>query len=151
MIALERDAWLLFLGVVLLNVPILWHRSRPQIAAHPELEAGYRRLIRGLAFWMSLPWLVMGLGYMVGGVQTLRDFLRPAAGGPYVWALWAVVYAELVLLGYWAVWGGGAKALVRHPGVINIRTRSVRRMRRLLVGTAVFGIIWNTGFLLCLL
>jgi len=147
MVALERYAWLIFLGGILLNVPILWRRSRPQIAAHPELEAGYRRLIRGLAFWGSLPWLVMGLGCLAGGVP-FWQFLRPAGGGPYVWRFWAVVYAEFVLLGYWAVWGGGAEALVRHPGVINIRTRSVRRMRGLLVGIAVLGVISYTGFLL---
>ena len=147
---LDRYGWLFLVVGVLINVPILWCRSRPQIAARPDLEAGYRRLIRGSAFWMSLPWLVMGIGCTVGGVPTIWHFLRPAVGGPYVWAFWAVLDAEFLLLGYWAVWGGGAKALVRHPGVINFRTRSVRRMRRFLVGMAVLGVVWNTGFLVLL-
>jgi len=147
---LARYAWLVMLAGVLVNVPILWRRARPHIAAHPELAAGYRGLIRGFAFWMSLPWLAMGVGCTIGGVPTFVEFIRPAAGRPFVWAFWAVVYAEFLLLGWWAVWRGGAEALVRHPGMIDFRTGSARTMRWFLASLSVFAVAWNTGLLVWL-
>jgi hypothetical protein len=142
-----QHAWLLLLGGVLINVPLLWRRARPHIAAHPELEAGYRRLIRGSAFWMSLPWLVMGVGCVIGGVPSFLDYLFPLTGGPFVWAFWAVLYTEFLLLGYWAVWRGGAEALVRHPGFTNVRPHSVRRMKWYMASFAAFAVVWNTAIL----
>ena len=147
---LARYAWAVILAGMLLNIPFLWRRARPYIAAHPELVAGYRRLIRGFAFWICLPWLVMGVGCTIGGVPMFVQFFRPAVGGPFVWAFWVVMYAEFLLLGYWAVWGGGAEALVRHPGLIDFRTDSVRTMRWFLAGLSVFAVVWNTGFLIWL-
>jgi hypothetical protein len=147
---LAQYAWVVLLACTLLNIASLWRSVRPRVAAHPELAAGYRRLIRGLAFWLSLPWLVMGVGCTIGGVPSFRNFLKPAVGGAFVWAFWVVVIAEFLLLGYWAMWGGGAEALVRHPGLMNVNTESVRRMRWYLAGFSVFGVAWNTGFLIWL-
>lgn len=147
---LAQWAWLVFLAGVPLNVLAIRRRVRRHIVAHPELAEGYRRLLRGFAFWTSLPWLVMGAGCTVGGVPTVFHFLRPAAGGPFVWAFWVVVYAEFLLLGWWAVRCGGAEALVRHPGLVAFRTRSAARMRWFLAGLSVFAVAWNTGFLVLL-
>lgn len=147
---LQQPAWLFFLALGLLNLVAIQRRLRPLCASIPELAAGYRRLLYGAVFWMCLPWLVMGVGSTVGGVPTIIHFLRPATGGPFAWAFVAVVYAEFLLLGWWAIWGGGAEALVRHPGVISFRTDSVVTMRRFLVGSVVFALVWNTGFLIWL-
>lgn len=147
---LAQWGWLALLAGVPLNVLAIRRRARLHIVAHPELAAGYRRLLRGFAFWMSLPWLVMGVGCTIGGVPTLFHFLRPVAGGPFVWAFWVVAYTEFLLLGWWAVRGGGAEALVRHPGLIVFRTGSVTRMRWFLAGLSVFAVAWNTGCLVWL-
>src|SRR5262245_4576008 len=124
-----RYGWVLLVAGMLLNIPFLWRRVRPHIAAHPELVGGYRLLLFGLATGLSLPWLVMGFGCVVGGVPTIFHFLSPASGGPFVWTFWVVVYAEFLLVGYWVVFGGGAEILVRYPGVMNFQFNSASRLK----------------------
>jgi hypothetical protein len=146
----SRHVWLVFVAVVLANAMILSRRARSQNEAHPELANGYRRLIRGFVFWMSLPFLVMGFGCEIGGVPTVMHFFFPAVFGPFVWAFWVVFYVELLLLGYWAVFRNGAETLVRHPGIVEFRTKSVSRMRFYIGWIATIGVASNAGFLVYL-
>src|SRR5689334_4197226 len=125
--AFARYAWLVLLGVGLLNCLSLWRRARPHIERDPELKVGYRRLIYGITFWMNLPWMVMGVGCTVGGVPSIFEYFFPGRGDPFVWAFWVVLFAEFLLLGYWALWCGGAEAMVRHPGLLNFPITSARR------------------------
>src|SRR5262249_49359741 len=98
--------------------------------------------------WQSLPWLVMGAGVLVGGVPSVTHFVRPAVGGPFVRAFWVVVYGWICLTGYWGIRGGGAEILARHPGLLNVRTSSVRRLKWHFGGLVVFGLFTNTAALL---
>jgi hypothetical protein len=142
-----RYGWVFLLAGTLLNVPCLWRRARPRIAEHPELATGYRRLIREFAFWVSLPWLVMGFGVVVGSVPTIFNFLSPVAGGPFVWAWWLVIYAEFLLVLYWVVFRSGAEVLACYPGVLYADGVSVREVRLQAIWFAVSGLLWNTAFL----
>ena len=145
---IAQYGWLAMLAVVWVNVLLIRRRIRPHREAFPELEPGYRRLIRGFALWMSLPWLVMGIGCMIGEVPTCFHFLFPLVGGPFVWAFWVVCFAEFLILGYWALCRDGAETLVRHPGIVKYSIDSVREMRWMMVAGSAFGIIWNAGFLI---
>jgi hypothetical protein len=146
-VVFEQLVWVVALVAVLIHIPTMWRRVRPHIEAQPELLAGYRRLIYWNAFWMSLPWLVMGVGVNIGGVPTFLNFLRHMIGGPFVWAFWVVLFTEFLLLGYWAIWRGGAETLSAHPGIATYRAHSVRWMKWFLGGMAVFAIVWNIGCL----
>lgn len=145
---IAQYGWLAMLAIMWVNVVLIQRRIQPHREAFPELEPGYRRLIRGFAFWMSLPWLVMGIGCTIGGVPTIFHYLFPLTGGPFVWAFWIVCFAEYILLGYWAIRCYGAEMLVRHPGIIKYPIDSVREMRWLLTVGSIFGIIWNVGILI---
>jgi hypothetical protein len=146
---LDRHAWLVLLAASVIYLPFSWrHRVRPFVAAHPELAAGYRRLFWGGFAWSCVPWLAMGVGDVVGGVRSLWLFLRPAAGGPFVWAFWAVVFGWVLFTGYWGIRGGGAEALVRHPGFIDFGTKSVRRVKWYFGGFVALGLASNTAALL---
>jgi hypothetical protein len=147
---LVRHAWLVPVVTILLSVSLQWRKVQPQIATRPELKDGYRRLVRRVAVWLTLPWLVMGLGCIAGAVPGVVHYLFPVWGGPFVWLFWAVVYGELLLLAYWGVFGRGAELLVRHPGVVNIHAASVPRMKWLLGCLAAAGLLSSTGLLLAL-
>lgn len=150
LLILVRHAWLIPVVTILLSISLQWRQVQPLIAVRPELKDGYRRLTRGVAVWLTLPWLVMGLGCVVGAVPGVMHFLFPIWGGSFVWLFWAVVYAELLFLAYWGVFGRGAALLVRHPGVVNIHSVSVRRVKWYLGCIAAAGILGNTGVLLAL-
>jgi hypothetical protein len=147
---LMQHAWLVMVIGTVIQVPLLWRRLRPQIAVHPELEPGYRHLLWWGTFWFCLPWLVMGIGCTVGGIQSFLAFFYPAKGGPFVWAFWVVAYAEFLLLGYWAIWGRGAEILIRYPSLVNYRIGSIRSMRRVLIVVAGLAMVWNAGILIWL-
>ncbi len=147
-IAWCKYGWAFLLVCGLANIRFMRRHVRPYVSARPELAAGYHRLLRGLAFWMNLPWLVTGIGCTIGGVPTFLHFIFPVVGGPFVWAFWVVVYAEFLLLAFWAIWCGGAEDLVAHPGLINFHTSKVGRMRWFLASVAVFLVASNTGFLI---
>jgi hypothetical protein len=146
-VVIEQYVWVILVVGMLIGIPIHWRGVRPHIEAHPELLAGYRRLIYWRTFWLSLPWLVMGLGFIVGGVPSLAHFLRPMIGGPFVWAFWGVWFTEFLLLGYWSIWCGGAEALIAHPGVMGDGTDSVQRMKWFLGGLVVFCVVCDIGLL----
>lgn len=147
---LVRHAWIVPVVTILLSVFLQWRNVQPLIVARPELKDGYRRLTRGVTVWMTLPWLVMGWGCLVGTAPGVMGYLFPIWGGPFVWSFWAVVYAELMFLAYWGVFGRGAELLVQHPGVVNIHSVSVSRMKWYLGCLAAVGVLSTTGVLLAL-
>lgn len=116
---LFRHAWLLFILVTCLNGAIWRWRARKYISANPALGPGYRRLIRGLLLFGNLPWLVMGLGILVGGVPTVWHYFNPR-NGPAVLIWYITVVALWVASFYWLFFRHGAELLLAHPGLLNL-------------------------------
>ena len=82
-------SWIAFIGVTVANALVWRHRALPHIARKPELREGYKRLVLGLMLWGNIPWLVMGLGLLVGSVSSFYDYLRPREARPWVLAWYA--------------------------------------------------------------
>lgn len=113
-----RQAWLIFLAVNTVNAFVLKFRSQAYIRERPELAPSYQKLFRGILFWGSLPWLVLGIGMVSGGVQNMNAYFRPRTGNPFVLAWYGVVVALWILGGYWLFARRGAEFLVEHRGLI---------------------------------
>src|SRR5881296_96203 len=92
-------------------------RSRSVVNNHPDLQSGYTRLIRGWLLWGNLPWLVLGIGSVVGGMS-IRDLPRLRTSNPFVLAFYASVLVVWVLAARWLYFRGGAAMLVEHPGLV---------------------------------
>jgi hypothetical protein len=114
-----RNAWLLFIAITCANAAVWWARGKKEIATHPELEAGYRVLVRGLVLYGNLPWIVMGVGIMFGGVPSVFHYFNPR-NGTFVIAWYVTVVALWVAVSYWIFLRDGAVALIRHPGLLNL-------------------------------
>jgi hypothetical protein len=71
---IEKTFWLIAIAITFANAYLLWSRSKVEVERHPELRAGYGRLLRGYLIFLNLPWLVMGLGILVGGAETVFDY-----------------------------------------------------------------------------
>src|SRR5438874_426684 len=114
----QQYVWAVLGAGVQILPAALWVRARPRMAADPSLRPGYRRLIRGFAAWLAVPWLAMGAGCLIGRLPDPAAFVRPGAGGPWAWAFWAAAFGAFGYAAWWAVWGGGAEDLARHPGAL---------------------------------
>jgi hypothetical protein len=111
---LEKCFWILGILAALLNTYALKRRANRVIAEKPELATGYQRYaLAELAFY-SLPWLVMGVSILAGGVDGLRDYLKPCLGNPFVIAFYAIAVAQFSALAAWVWFGGGVEFFVEY-------------------------------------
>ena len=117
-----RHLWLLFIVVGVINLVSVWRNLQGLIAQRPDLAQGYRRYFLGVAVFLTLPWLIMGVGIEVGGVPNLFGFLSLRDRNPYVIAFHAALTAMLVLTCYWVFLRRGAEFLVEHPGLTGRRS-----------------------------
>jgi hypothetical protein len=136
----DKWFWSVLILVTILNAATFWSRARPQIHAHPELKEGYKKLIRGFAMWTNIPWLVMGIGCVFGGVPG-SSFLRPRNGNPFVLAFFCSVFFLWILGTYWLVFQGGAQKLVDYRGLLNIKVASSRSVIMLWLLSLAGGIV----------
>jgi len=111
-----RHFWLLAIAVTFLNAAIWWWNGSGRRKRDPGLVAGYRRLTRGFALWGSVPWLVMGMGTLIGGLDAVAYF--DPANGPWVLAWYASILAIYALLAHWIFLRDGAEQVARHPGLL---------------------------------
>jgi hypothetical protein len=118
--------WAICVVVTLMNVAVFRLRANREIKVHPELEEGYRTLLKGFAFWANVPWIVMGVGCVFGGVPSVYHFFRPFDGNPFVTAFFASVLFEWIIGTYWLVFRGGAQTIVNYPGLLNVNFKSPR-------------------------
>src|SRR5262245_50808865 len=134
---LLRHTWLLFMAVMCANAAVWWIRARPHIARRPELEEGYRSLIRGWLVYGNIPWVVMGAGILFGGVPTIVHYFDPR-NGPFVIAFYFSAIVLWILTAYWVFLRGGAEALIRHPGLLDLPSQDPRIVK-LLVALSLAG------------
>jgi hypothetical protein len=124
-----RHVWLIFIAVTVVNALILKFRSRAHVQQQPELAAGYQQLFNGVLLWGNLPWVVMGIGILFGGVPSTFSYLRPRDGNPFVLAWFGVVVAFWLLGFYWLFTRRGAEFLVEHPGLLRGNPKSPTMIR----------------------
>lgn len=131
--------WIVLIGVTTVNALIWWHRAQEHISRKPEALRSYKRLIRGLLIWGNIPWVVMGLGSVLGGT-TMQDYLEPRGAKLWVLAWYAEVILSWVLLLWWVFTRGGARVLVDHPGLLNIPLSRPWHAKALASGSVLVGI-----------
>lgn len=124
-----RHAWLIFIAVTVFNALILKFRCRAHIQQQPELAAGYQQFFNGVLLWGNLPWVVMGVGILFGGVHSVFSYLRPRDGNPFVLAWFGVVVALWLLGFYWLFARRGAEFLSEHPGLLRGNPKSPAMIR----------------------
>ncbi len=136
--------WAVGIAVTFLNAGIFRFRAREHISASPELAEGYATLIRGFVIWGNIPWAVMGIGCVLGGVTSVFDFFRPRDGNPFVLAFFASVFLIWILGTFWLHFWGGAEMLIKHPGLFNVDFKSPLMLKLfwfLCLAGGIFGVI----------
>ena len=125
--------WLLMLLFVL-GLAAFWRlAAQPRIAADPALRQPLNRLYGGFAFWLSLPFLLMGAGILAGAVDHVLQYLRFDAGNAFVVAFQIFGIALDALFLYWVFLRGGDCLLALHTELVNDRPKFRIAMRALAV------------------
>jgi len=108
-----RYAWLIFL---LGTLGFLWPspRLRERLATDAAFAQSDRSIRRKVSLWMSVPWVVMGFGQLIGGVPSVWHFFDPRHGGPWVLAFFFSIFAVWITSAYWIFAGDGASVIVDH-------------------------------------
>lgn len=118
-----RHFWLLAMIMTCFNAAVFWRRAQPEIQKQPQLAKGYRTLIRGFLIYGNVPWIVMGIGVLFGGLRSVSDFVSPR-NGPFVLAWYLSVVVIWVLAIVWIFFMRGAEMLSEHPGLLNVPSQS---------------------------
>lgn len=125
-----RWIWLIFILVNLLNTGFFRIKMRRLVQEHPEREPGYRILARS-PLLLNIPFLVMGVGFLVGKVPTILHFFRPQDANPYVLAFYGSVFLLWLFIAHWIFCRGGADMIVKHPGLFNMDFPSPKAVKRM--------------------
>jgi hypothetical protein len=107
--------WALAIVITCINAVIMGFYMK-QGSAKERLK-----MMLGSAFWLNVPWIVMGIGSTIGKVPTFFHFFRPRDGNPFVLAWWASVAVVYLIGSYWIFIGRGAEKLA-NSGVIRYRS-----------------------------
>ncbi len=116
--------WAIAIAITVANAAIFQARANKHVQQNPELGEGYRKIIKGFVIWGNLPWVVMGVGLLAGGVPSMFHFFRPRDGDPFVLMFFGSVFLLWILGTYWLLFKNGAEMIVRHPGVFNVGVKS---------------------------
>jgi hypothetical protein len=114
---LDQYFWLIGLVFSPINAAMLQYRFHKDIEQHPERAPGYRKLLIGFLALNTLVWLVMGAGIVLGGVETVFEYLEPRTANPFVIVWHALLICLWALGAVWVLFGGGARFLADHPAV----------------------------------
>jgi len=70
-------------------------------------------LRRRILFANLVPWLVMGIGILLGGVPNIWHYFRPQDLNPYVWAWYLSGFALACVFAFWVIFRGGAENAIK--------------------------------------
>lgn len=135
---LFRHFWLVLIVVTVVNGVAAQRRIKPVVDHNPSLADGYQRLFRGYFVWANVPWVLMGIGIVFGGVPTVHHYLL--AFDLWMVRVWWVAFGGLLAAGTaWMLIGGGADALARHPGLPHVPRWSAGKLKLFWIGV----VLWN--------
>jgi len=128
-----RHFWLIFVVATFANAAIWWRRGRKEIAANPDLEPGYRRVIGWFLVVGNIPWLFIGVV-----VELPSEFSATIGQSTRAFLVLVIIY--WIAGFYWLFLAGGAEDLAAHPGLLRGSPRNPRTIKMqysLIIGAVV--------------
>lgn len=123
---LQKYFWVIGLFFPLLRVCLAWSNLGKVPGQTPEMAKSYRRYVIGHAVFLGAPWLLMGVGILIGAANGLPDFLRPCGGNTFVTAFYGIEILLCLIVGIWIWFGRGAEFLLKHSSNEKDSARAIR-------------------------
>ena len=133
--------WVLAIACNVVNFFIFKARFKQYVQQRPELVDGYKKYFLGFLFWSSLPWIVMGVGIVIGGVPNVFSYFHPQDSNPFIRAWFGSLILMWLLGFYWLFARRGAEFLMSHPGLFNHSLDSVTKIKGFYCLTLVGGAV----------
>jgi hypothetical protein len=124
-----KYVWIFFLLMGLTNSYLGWRSLLTHIQKNEVLKSKYRLLFTQYAIWTNLPWIVMGLGILLGEANGVLDYLVPSSGNLAVMIWWGLFFLMNYGLVIWIFFAGGAEKLEKYPGLPTILSGSAASIR----------------------
>ena len=119
---LFRNFWIVLIIMTVVNAFIMKYRSRSYIAESPELKKGYDKLFSGMILYCNIPWVIMGLGVLLGFTNGMFDYFNPKSMNLMVLFFHFSIVVLWVLSLWWVYFNKGAEFIEKHPGFIQVRS-----------------------------
>ena len=87
-----RHFWLIAIVFMLFGLATMNFQLRREYPDDLEERHTARRFRIQAAIVLLIPWIVMGIGIVIGGVPTMLHYFRPQDGNPYVTAWWLSIF-----------------------------------------------------------
>lgn len=143
-----NNIWLIFIWLSLLNAWSAKINSKYYVAQNPELRPGYKKIISEWLIFSNIPWLIMAIGNLSDSTLQFSDYMRLFTLNPFVLAFHISIILIWLLCVYWIFFKKGADFLVKHPGLINIYGRGLKRKKMTSMDVKLFfAIFLITAFL----
>ena len=141
--------WLLCLLFGLFNYRRASGEARVRFAGDPQRGAAAERLLRLFATFNALPWLVMGVGVLLGGVPGVWNYFRPQDGNPFVLAWLAAIFGVSLAFAVFVFAFDGAAKMVEYgvSSMFGDRGRAPKSARtiKLMAAAGPFFIVFWIG------
>ncbi len=72
-----KHVWVGFIVIAVINAFLLKKRTTKYSDINPELEEGYDNYIKGYVIFFGLPWLIIGLGILLGSINNIFEVFKP--------------------------------------------------------------------------
>ncbi len=139
-VLIAQNFWVIAVLITGINLLIFKNKSKDYIEKNPGLAPGYAIIFQHYFFWFNIPWIIMGIGIITGGVSDITDYFRPKDGNPFV-LIWYVSIFSLWAAGtYWLFFKGGDLMLVRYRGGLRGNVTSLLLIKGLWLISIVWGI-----------
>lgn len=126
---LKKWSWLLAILSMFLKAYSIRRKADKKIALNPELEDGYRKIIKGYLVWGNIPWVVMGIGITIGGVPSVFHYLNFNSSNPYILAFFISVFFISIMGTYWILFKDGAEMIAKHPTLLSYDVKSPMQIK----------------------
>ena len=115
---IDKYFWIIIIAVIGINLLIFRTRARAYLDDKPEIKKKANNIFWNVFIFMSLPFLIQGIGLLTGNIDSIFDYLKPGNTNTFI-ILWYVSIILMWIKGtFWIFNRNGAEFLSEHPEVL---------------------------------
>ncbi len=147
---IDKYVWIACILATIVNVNSFRMASKIYITQNPSLQDGYNKIFKSILFYGNIPWVIMGMGNLLGLTSGMLDYLFPKEMNPIV----LIFHSSIIILGIflikWIYFNKGAEFLEQHPGIITkkIGFKGSSMTSKEIKLFLLFGLFFQISFLL---
>ena len=115
---IDKYVWIACILGIIVQVNSVRTISKTYITQNPSLQDGYNKIFKSILFYGNIPWVIMGMGNLLGLTNGVLDYLHQKEMNPIV----LIFHSSIIILGIfhvkWIYFNKGAEFLEQHPGFI---------------------------------